>query len=110
MARRAKGVCRSCIELQIKSRWKDGPLKEKHNVEVCKQNSQEEGRLHDSLLKGEENVEMVGEVNQEKEAPCEEGPKMKTTIEDIHNNKGGDRDENIFLDERALLRKCLVMK
>ena len=46
----------------MESIWKDSMLKERYNVHVCKQNSHEGDKLQDNMLKGKENVEMVGSI------------------------------------------------
>lgn len=79
-------------EFQIKPKLKGIMLEEK-NVKIGKQGRQEEDRLHENILKREDkDVQMVGGVNQGKEAPHEEGPEMKTTIEDMDSIKEGDMD------------------
>lgn len=73
-----------------------------YNTKIGKQDSQElEHRLHDNLLKEEENVEMVGGINQGnkyRRTPCEEDPEKKIAIKDKDSNRGrGNRDiEDIF--------------
>ena len=86
----------------IGSRLKGNLLEGIYNTKIGKQDSQDpEDRLHDNLLKEEENVEMVGGINQGnkyKRTPCEEDLQKKIAIKDKDSSRGrGNSDiEDIF--------------
>lgn len=81
-------------------------LKEKQNVELCKQNSQEEDRLQDILLKRKENKQMVAKLYQDKE----DSSKVNITFEDMDSGLRVNRDiEDILgrkVKDKYIGRQC----